>query len=79
MAGRIWWSVRCFMYRIAEHRYFDTFIIFMILGSSISLVRSLAEVHTLHRYGGSSSAMKSQVNFINVSLCKSHNYKNIQF
>ncbi|BFZ11652.1 hypothetical protein BsWGS_14691 [Bradybaena similaris] len=35
--GRVWWAVRCFMYRVAEHRYFDTFIIFMILSSSIAL------------------------------------------
>ncbi|KAH9495026.1 Sodium channel protein type 2 subunit alpha [Bulinus truncatus] len=35
--GQIWWAVRCFMYRVAEHKYFDTFIIAMILLSSCAL------------------------------------------
>ncbi|GFS10974.1 sodium channel protein, partial [Elysia marginata] len=35
--GRIWWAFRCLMFRIAEHKYFDNFIIFMILASSIAL------------------------------------------
>ncbi|RUS74825.1 hypothetical protein EGW08_017415 [Elysia chlorotica] len=35
--GRIWWGFRCLMFRLAEHKYFDSFIIFMILASSIAL------------------------------------------
>ncbi|BFZ07043.1 hypothetical protein BsWGS_10081 [Bradybaena similaris] len=43
--GRIWWGLRCFMYRVAEHRYFDTFIITMILASSIALALEDAYLH----------------------------------
>ncbi|XP_055878721.1 sodium channel protein type 4 subunit alpha B-like isoform X2 [Biomphalaria glabrata] len=37
VCGHVWWKVRCFMYRLAEHKYFDTFIISMILLSSCAL------------------------------------------
>ncbi|GFO41332.1 sodium channel protein [Plakobranchus ocellatus] len=35
--GRIWWGFRCLMFRLAEHKYFDTFIIVMIVASSCAL------------------------------------------
>ncbi|KAM8967831.1 sodium channel protein type 5 subunit alpha-like isoform 2-T2 [Pelodytes ibericus] len=35
--GRIWWKVRKTCYRIVEHNWFETFIIFMILLSSGAL------------------------------------------
>nr|AKH03687.1 voltage-gated sodium channel alpha subunit LNav14a21+ [Lymnaea stagnalis] len=43
--GRAWWALRCFMYRLAEHRYFDTFIIVMILLSSCALALEDAYLH----------------------------------
>jgi len=38
LAGRAWWAFRCAMYRLIENKYFETFIILMILASSLSLV-----------------------------------------
>ncbi|ESN95163.1 hypothetical protein HELRODRAFT_141205, partial [Helobdella robusta] len=35
--GKIFWKLRCLAYSLVEHRYFETFIIVMILSSSISL------------------------------------------
>jgi len=37
--GRKWWSLRCYTSVLVDHRYFETFIIVMILASSIALVR----------------------------------------
>lgn len=36
--GKAWWKLRCFMYKVVEHKYFETFIITMILASSLALV-----------------------------------------
>lgn len=36
--GQLWWKFRCFMFRVTEHKYFETFIITMILASSSALV-----------------------------------------
>ena len=36
--GQTFWSYRCYMYKLVEHRYFETFIIIMICASSLSLV-----------------------------------------
>ena len=36
--GDKWWTYRCYCKRLVDHRYFETFIIFMIMTSSISLV-----------------------------------------
>nr|AWJ68263.1 putative voltage-dependent sodium channel 1 [Hirudo verbana] len=35
--GRIWWKCRCYSYALVEHSYFETFIIIMILASSLAL------------------------------------------
>ncbi|XP_046575623.1 sodium channel protein para-like isoform X6 [Haliotis rubra] len=35
--GQLWWKFRCFMFRVTEHKYFETFIITMILASSSAL------------------------------------------
>ncbi|XP_059156306.1 sodium channel protein type 4 subunit alpha B-like [Physella acuta] len=43
--GRQWWTLRCIMYRVAEHKYFDTFIISMILLSSCALALEDAYLH----------------------------------
>jgi len=40
LVGRAWWAFRCAMYRLIENKYFETFIILMILASSLSLVLS---------------------------------------
>jgi len=37
--GRHCWTIRCRAYSLVEHRYFETFIIAMIVASSLSLVR----------------------------------------
>lgn len=37
--GQKWWSFRCKMFKLVEHKYFETFIIIMISASSIALVR----------------------------------------
>ena len=58
MLGRMWWKLRCYMYMLVEHRYFETFIIAMILASSLALVRSLA----LHDYIG----CRNLVSFLDV-------------
>lgn len=36
--GRIWWNLRKTCFRIVEHDWFETFIVFMILLSSGALV-----------------------------------------
>jgi len=36
--GRCWWICRCCTYKLVEHKYFETFVIVMILSSSIALV-----------------------------------------
>jgi len=36
--GDKWWTYRCYCKRLVNHRYFESFIIFMIMTSSISLV-----------------------------------------
>ena len=33
-----WWTIRCATFRMIEHKYFETFIIIMILISSLALV-----------------------------------------
>lgn len=38
--GKVWWRLRKTCYRIVEHSWFETFIIFMILLSSGALVRT---------------------------------------
>ena len=50
MPGRIWWTCRCYMYKVVEHRYFETFIIAMILASSLALVRNALFVVTYLRH-----------------------------
>jgi len=37
---RVFWKFRCYMYKLVEHTYFETFIITMIITSSLALVRS---------------------------------------
>jgi len=44
LPGKIWGSWRFVMYKLVEHKYFETFIIIMILASSMALVRNT----TLH-------------------------------
>ena len=39
VAWQRWWTIRCAMFRMIEHKYFETFIIIMILISSLALVR----------------------------------------
>ena len=39
--GDKWWTYRCYSKRLVDHRYFESFIIFMIMASSISLVSML--------------------------------------
>jgi len=36
--GRIFWKMRCYTYVLVEHNYFETFIIGMIITSSLALV-----------------------------------------
>jgi len=38
LPGKIWGSWRFVMYKLVEHKYFETFIIMMILASSMALV-----------------------------------------
>jgi len=40
LPGKVWGSWRFVMYKLVEHKYFETFIILMILASSMALVRS---------------------------------------
>ena len=40
-AGQRWWTFRCYMYKLVEHKYFETFIIIMICASSLALVSAL--------------------------------------
>jgi len=37
-AGQKWWQLRCFAHELVDHRWFETFIIVMIVGSSVALV-----------------------------------------
>ena len=39
--GDKWWTYRCYCKRLVDHRYFESFIICMIITSSISLVNLL--------------------------------------
>ena len=36
--GKLWWNLRKTCYKIVEHNWFETFIVFMILLSSGALV-----------------------------------------
>lgn len=45
--GKIWWRLRKTCYRIVEHNWFETFIIFMILLSSGALVSVSGFLHCL--------------------------------
>ncbi|XP_076464769.1 sodium channel protein para-like [Babylonia areolata] len=45
--GQKWWKVRCFMFGVTEHKYFETFIIAMILVSSVAL--AFEDVHLPER------------------------------
>lgn len=36
--GKVWWNIRKTCFRIVEHDWFETFIVFMILLSSGALV-----------------------------------------
>ena len=38
IVGDKWWTYRCYCKRLVDHRYFESFIIFMIMTSSVSLV-----------------------------------------
>jgi len=38
LAGRVFWKMRCYTYVLVEHNYFETFIIAMIITSSLALV-----------------------------------------
>jgi len=40
LPGKVWGSWRFVMYKLVEHKYFETFIIMMILASSMALVRT---------------------------------------
>lgn len=52
--GKMWWTLRKSCYRIVEHSWFESFIIFMILLSSGALVRMENKLmlttltHTMH-------------------------------
>jgi len=39
--GDKWWTYRCYCKSLVDHRYFESFIIFMIMTSSVSLVNML--------------------------------------
>ncbi|ELT95078.1 hypothetical protein CAPTEDRAFT_210954 [Capitella teleta] len=45
--GQMWWSFRCKMFKLVEHKYFETFIIVMICASSIAL--AIEDVHLQER------------------------------
>ena len=36
--GQMFWTMRCYTFKLVEHNYFETFIIVMILMSSLALV-----------------------------------------
>jgi len=38
VVGRVFWKLRCYTYVLVEHNYFETFIIMMIITSSLALV-----------------------------------------
>ena len=38
LIGRVFWKMRCYTYVLVEHNYFETFIIAMIITSSLALV-----------------------------------------
>lgn len=42
--GLQWWDLRVKAFRVAQHKYFETFIIVMILASSLALVSFLSIV-----------------------------------
>ena len=42
---QMYWNFRCYMFKLVEHKYFETFIIVMIIASSLALVR-LKYLHT---------------------------------
>jgi len=49
LVGRVFWKLRCYTYVLVEHNYFETFIIGMIISSSLALVStvlgSIASTH----------------------------------
>jgi len=38
LVGQMFWKIRCLTYVLVEHNYFETFIIGMIITSSLALV-----------------------------------------
>lgn len=59
--GQKWWTLRCFVNKLVDHKWFEAFIIVAIIGSSVSLVsRSIA----ISRYFSSQSALCHQRRFI---------------
>ena len=53
--GRIWWDWRCKAYKLTQHKYFETFIITMILTSSLALV-------SMEKFKTSSFEISTRVN-----------------
>jgi len=40
VVGKLFWVLRCSVYKLVEHRFFETFVITMIVASSLALVRT---------------------------------------
>jgi len=49
VAGQKWWTLRCFADKLVDHKWFETFIIIIIIGSSISLVSFIISHQDLHQ------------------------------
>ena len=40
--GRKWWSLRCYANLLVDHQLFESFVILLIVGSSLTLVNTRA-------------------------------------
>ena len=48
--GKRAWKIRCLAYALVEHKYFETFIITMILASSVALVSNFFQFRNSSSY-----------------------------
>ena len=61
--GKAWWTYRFYMFKLVENNFFETFIIIMILLSSLALV-SHNHSKTIHQWMFASNYSNFKINLI---------------
>lgn len=72
-AGKVWSKFRLYMFRLVENNYFETFIIIMILLSSLALVSNQfafsLSIHVCHSLFSCIIIIIITINIILITLC----------